>query len=161
MDEAETRRKIIDTNLLLAGWNVLDPSLVIQELDIYLAEAGIPVSSDPPDPYKGHQFADYALLLHGKPVAVIEAKRTSKDAELGQEQAHTYARNLQKIHGGPIPFIFYTNGYETHFWDSDFYPPEKVYGFPSRADLEWMVQRRESRRPLSVELINKDISSCL
>ena len=158
MDEAATRRKIIDTNLLLAGWNVQDPSSVIQELDIHLAEAGIPLAADPDDLYAGHQFADYALLLHGKPVAVIEAKRTSKDAELGQEQAHTYARNLQKIHGGAIPFIIYTNGYETHFWDSDFYPPEKVYGFPSRADLEWMVQRRESRRPLSVELINKEIS---
>lgn len=67
MNEAETRQKIIDANLRLAGWNVNDPSQVIQELDIYLAHAGVPVPADLGNPYCGHQFADYALLLHGKP----------------------------------------------------------------------------------------------
>ena len=76
LTEAETRRQLIDKNLLLAGWNVQDPSQVIQELDIHLEAAGIPVMKDPPSPYTGHQFADYALQLHGTPVAVVEAKRT-------------------------------------------------------------------------------------
>lgn len=157
MNEAQTRQRIIDANLRLAGWKLNDPSQVIQELDIYLAAAGLPVTSNPENPYSGHQFADYALLLHGKPAAVIEAKRSSKDAGLGQEQALQYALNLQKIHGGPVPFIFYSNGYDTYFWDSEFYPPGKVYGFPTPDDLEWMALRRDSRRPLSVELINRCI----
>ena len=158
MTEAETRRKLIDASLHLAGWNVRDNSQVIQELDIHLADAGMPVPQDPANPHTGHQFADYALLLHGKPKAVVEAKRTSVDAALGQEQALQYAQNLQKIHGGSIPQIFYTNGYDTYFWESDFYPPVKVHGFPTREDLEWIEQRRETRNPLSVELISTDIS---
>ena len=156
--EAETRRELIDQKLRMAGWDLKNPAQVIEELDIDLAAAGVSVVADPKSPYSGHQFSDYGLLLHGKPVAVVEAKRTSKDAELGQEQALQYARNLQKIHGGPIPLIFYTNGYDIFFWESDFYPPVKVHGFPSRDDLDWLQQRRETRRPLSVEMINTDIA---
>ena len=156
--EAQTRQEIIDEKLRLAGWNVDDPTQVIQELDINLADAGYPVPSTPSSPYSGHQFADYALVLNGKPVVVVEAKKASVDAQLGQEQALRYAENLQKIHGGSIPFITYTNGYDIHLWDSDFYPPTLVHGFPTRDDVEWMEQRRKSRRPLSVELINTDIA---
>ncbi len=66
--EAETRRKLIDEKLRLAGWNVRDPSQVIQELDIDLSEAGIPKMAEPKTPYGGHQFADYGLLLYVKPL---------------------------------------------------------------------------------------------
>jgi len=112
--ESETRRKLIDEKLRLAGWNVRDPSQVIQELDIDLSDAGVPRMAEPKTPYGGHQFADYGLLLHVKPMAVVEAKKTSLDAALGQEQALQYARNLRKIYGGRIPFIFYTNGYDIY-----------------------------------------------
>ncbi len=158
LSEAETRQQLIDRMLLLAGWDVSDPSQVIQELDIYIENFGILEAAVPRDPYKGHRFADYALIRDGKPIAVIEAKRTSKDAALGQEQALQYARQLQDIHGGRIPFVFYTNGFDTYFWESDFYPPAKVHGFPTKDDISWLDQRRESRRPLSTELINKDIA---
>jgi len=157
LTEAETRRKIIDERLRLAGWNVADPSQVTQELDIDLTAAGVPKVSEAITPYGGHQFADYGLLHHGKPLAVVEAKKTSKDAALGKEQALQYAQNLQKIHGGPIPFIFYTNGYDIYYWESDFYPPSKTHGFPTHDDVEWMHQRRQTRKPLSVELINTSI----
>ena len=157
MNEAETRRKIIDEKLRLARWNVQDRSQVMQELDIDLSAAGAPKVSAPKHPYAGHQFADYGLLLHGKPMAVVEAKKASEDPALGKEQALQYAKNLQKIYGGRIPFVFYTNGHTIYFWESDFYPPVKVYGFPTSDDLEWMEQRREHRKPLSVELINTNI----
>ena len=98
--EAQTRQQRIDKALRLAGWNVHDPSQVIQELDIYIENAGS-MAADVSTPYSGHRFADYALLRKGEPVAVIEAKKASKDAELGKEQALQYARDLQKIHGGP------------------------------------------------------------
>jgi len=96
--EAETRRKIIDKKLRLAGWNVYDPSEVIQELDIDLSAAGVSKVSEPTTPYCGHQFADYGLLHYAKPIAVVEAKKTSEDAALGKEQALQYAQNLQKMH---------------------------------------------------------------
>jgi type I restriction enzyme, R subunit len=157
LTEAETRRKLIDTKLALAGWNVRDPSQVTEELDIDLAKAGVGVS-EPTSKYSGHQFADYALLLHGKPVAVVEAKKASKSAELGKEQALQYAKNLRNIHGGDLPIIMYTNGHHTHIWEYGFCPPRHVHGFPTKNDLEWMIQRRKTRGPLSVELINTDIA---
>lgn len=157
MSEAETRRKLIDKRLWLAGWKVDDPSQVIQELDIYLKDPTASVGAEEKNPYAGHQFADYALLLHGKPAAVVEAKKTTKDAGLGQEQAVQYAERLQKIQGGLLPFVLYTNGHDIHFWEKGFYPPDKVPGFPTHDDLEWLDQRRETRRPLSVEMINTKI----
>ncbi len=89
----------------------------------------------PNRPYVRHQFADYGLVLHGTPRGVVEAKRASVDAALGQEQALQYAQNLQQVHGGSIPLIFYTNGYGIHFWESDFYPP--VRSMVSRRAMTW------------------------
>jgi len=156
--EKQTRVELIDTNLALAGWDVNDHSQVIQELDIYIQSEGQSAAADSGNPYEGHRFADYALIIDGRPRAVIEAKKTSEHPAKGQEQALQYARDLKEIHGGPIPFIFYTNGYDTFFWESDFYPPVKVYGFPTRMELQWLEQRRETRKPLSVELIDTSIA---
>jgi type I restriction enzyme R subunit len=155
--EADTRQAIIDQRLRLAGWNVDDPSQVIQELDIYVREGKTGAGREERR-YAGHQFADYALLLRSKPAAVIEAKKTSRDAQLGQEQAKQYAEKLKAIHGGVTPFIMYSNGYETYFWDSELYPPARVHGFPTRDDLEWLAQRRDTRGALSIELINTGIA---
>lgn len=152
--EAQTRREMIDKDISRAGWRLSDPTQVAQELDILLSDAGHPKIAEPRTPYEGHQFVDYALMSHNKPLAVIEAKKTSRDARLGQEQAMQYAQNLQKKYGGPIPFVLYTNGYDIFYWESDYYPPVKVYGMPSKEDLEWLNQRREQRLPLSQELIN-------
>ena len=52
----------------------------------------------------------------------------------------------------------YTNGNENFFWDSEHYPPIRVFGFPSKLDLEWLAERRDTRRPLSVELISAGIA---
>ena len=157
--EADARRELIDHRLRLAGWNVDDPSQVSQELDIYLSAGTVgAVRERTLEEYKGHQFADYALQLTGRPAAVVEAKKTSRDARIGQEQAKQYAENIQRILGGQMPFIMYTNGHDTYFWDSELYPPAKVFGFPTREDLEWLAQKGESRGPLSVEMINTSIA---
>lgn len=156
--EADTRRQLIDRRLRLAGWDVSDPSQVIQELDIDLGRGRTGRVSEPVVQYAEHRFADYALLLRGRRAAVVEAKKTSVDAQLGQEQALRYAQLIQEIEGGPIPFISYTNGYEVHWWESDFYPPSKVHGFPTPLDLEWLEERRANRRPLSVELIDTGVA---
>lgn len=157
--EAQTRQRLIDARLRLAGWAVGDPSQVAEELEIDLARAGHEVRERTTErPYAGLQFADYALLLRGKPAVVVEAKKSAVDAQLGQEQALQYAQNLQRIHGGPTPLITLTNGHEIRFWESEHYPPVSVQGFPSREDVEWLVERQSQRRPLSVELINTDIA---
>ena len=155
--ESQTRRELIDTRLKIAGWDVLNPSLVTQELDIW---CGLPYGvSDPQSPYQGHLFVDYALLSkEGKPIAVVEAKKTAVDAEVGKEQARNYAEKIQKSNGcGPMPFVFYTNGYDIFFWDTERYPPRKIFGFPTIADLERMQFLRENSKVLSSELINTNI----
>lgn len=156
--ETDARQQIIDNRLRLAGWDVDNSSQVMQELDIYVGE-GDPGAVGERTRVRGdYRFADYGLLLRGKPAAVVEAKKTSRDAQLGQEQAKQYAEQLQRMHRGAAPLVLYTNGYDTFFWDTERYPPAKVPGFPTRGDLEWLTEQQESRRPLSVELINPAIA---
>ena len=155
--EADTRQQLIDDQLRLAGWDVNDPSQVIQELDIYLEDGGKGAVRQRTQ-YTGHQFADYALQLRGRPEAVLEAKKTSRDAQVGQEQAKQYAERLRQLHGGAMPLVMYSNGHKIFFWDSDQYPPAQVYGFPTPLDLEWMRERRDTKGALSVELINPAIA---
>lgn len=156
-NEAQTRREIIDINLNKAGWKVDDPSLVSIEFDIYLGDTG--VEEEFKTEFTDHQFVDYLLLgKDGKPLAVVEAKRTSKDAEVGKEQSLQYAKNIEEKLGIDRPFVFYTNGYETYFWDSENYPPRKIFGFPTRDDLERLRFLRKERTPLSVEMISTDIA---
>ena len=66
----------------------------------------------------------------GSVLAVVEAKKTSKDAGLGREQAKQYCYNIRAEKGGALPFCFYTNGHEIYFWNLEHYPPMKVFGFP-------------------------------
>ena len=140
--EADTRQRLIDARLRLAGWDLEDPSQVTEELDIDLTADRPKVRERRVTPYTGHQFVDYALLMRGRPVAVLEAKKTSRDAEVGQEQALQYAQNLQRINGGRLPLVMYSNGYKNFFWDSEHYAPHEVTGFPSPEDLEWFDFRR-------------------
>lgn len=155
--EAQTRKELIDVQLAAAGWNVNDRSQVHIEFDI---KVNLPEGvQEAHTPYEGHQFSDYVLLgKDGKPLAVVEAKKTSKDAALGREQAKQYCHNIQKEQGGELPFCFYTNGFETYFWDLENYPPRKVVGFPTRDDLERFQYIRRNRKPLTQELINTSIA---
>ena len=126
MNEAETRQKIIDERLKQAGWNVDDPCRVTTELDIWTGNENR--IKDIQNPFRGHLFADYALLgKDGYPMAVVEAKKTSVDPRVGKEQARNYAEKIQQGTGREMPFVLYTNGYDIHFWDTERYPPRKIY----------------------------------
>lgn len=155
--EAKTRQDRIDDRLKKAGWNVKDPSQVTEELDIWV---GLPEGiEEPMNEFQGHRFADYVLLGEdGYPLAVVEAKKTSRDARLGQEQAKQYADVIAQKSGREMPFVFYTNGYDIFFWDTERYAPRKVHGFPTRKDLERIKFLRDDAKPLSQELINREIS---
>jgi type I restriction enzyme R subunit len=155
--EAQTRSELIDQQLAMAGWNIKDPTQVVEEFDIVTAlPEGI---AEPRTKYEGHQFSDYVLLgKDGKPLAVVEAKKTAKDAAIGREQAKQYCYNIQKQLGGELPFCFYTNGHELYFWDLENAPPRKVAGFPTRDDFERFAYIRRNRKPLTQELINTSIA---
>lgn len=155
--EAQTRSDLIDQQLAQAGWNAKDPTQVVEEFDII---TGLPEGvAEPRTPYEGHQFSDYVLLgKDGKPLAVVEAKKTAKDAAIGREQAKQYCYNIQKQQSGELPFCFYTNGHELYFWDLENTPPRKVVGFPSRDDLERFAYIRRNRKPLTQEFINTSIA---
>jgi type I restriction enzyme R subunit len=107
--EAETRKHLIDAKLKEAGWDVDNRSQVLQEFEITVAlPDGV---TEARTPYEGHQYCDYVLLgKDGKPLAVVEAKKASKDPSIGREQAKQYCQNIQKQLGGALPFCFYTNG---------------------------------------------------
>lgn len=153
-NEKLTRKEIIDNRLKQAGWNVTDRTQVIEEFNIHLT-----VVEEPTTPYAGHQYSDYVLLgKDGKPLAVVEAKKTSVDAALGREQAKQYCYNIKQTQGVELPFCFYTNGHDIYFWDLENYPPQKVFGFPTRDDLGRYAYIRKSRKPLTGELINTKIA---
>ena len=85
---------------------------------------------------KGVGYVDYVLWGDdGKPLAVVEAKKTTDDPEVGRQQAKLYADCLEQMHG-QRPVIFYTNGYETWLWDDASYPPRQVAGFYKKDELE-------------------------
>lgn len=147
MSEAQTRKDIIDKRLLEVGWDVKNPSLVVSEHEILHQHANT----------TGVGYSDYILLgRDGVPLAVVEAKKSTTNAEKGREQAKQYADGIQKMYG-VRPFIFYTNGYDIYFWDDSRYPPRKVYGFFTRDDLETIKYQNDHRRPLSTSLIDENI----
>ena len=88
--EAETRKDFIDLLLKEAGWQ-LDPARTSKS-----KSRGMPNN-------EGKGFVDYVLWGDdGKPLALIEAKRTTKSASVGQQQAKLYADCLE-AHVRPAP----------------------------------------------------------
>ncbi|AKB44121.1 DEAD/DEAH box helicase family protein [Methanosarcina vacuolata] len=143
--EAETRKSLIDLLLKEAGW-ALDKAQ-----DREFEVSGMPNES-------GVGFVDYVLWGDdGKPLALVEAKRTTRDPQVGQQQAKLYADCLEKQFG-QRPVIFYSNGYENWIWDDSSYPPRQVQGFYKKSELELLIQRRSSRRSLSGARINSKIA---
>ncbi|MEJ7707577.1 MAG: DEAD/DEAH box helicase family protein [Nocardioidaceae bacterium] len=88
---------------------------------------------------------------------MVEAKRTSKDPAVGQQQAKLYADCLEQM-TGRRPVIFFTNGYEHWLWDdAGGYPPRQVQGFYTKEELELLLQRRTTRLPLAGTTIDNAI----
>lgn len=174
--EMETRHAIIDVMLHQAGW-ALD-----QARDREFEILGMPNNADamsghapdmawgskgghrerskqavPPD-RQGIGYADYVLWGDdGKPLAVVEAKRTTRDPKEGKRQAELYADGLERMFG-QRPVIFYTNGYEHWIWDDALYPPREIQGFLAKSELELAILRRSTRKSLSLETIDTEIA---
>jgi type I restriction enzyme R subunit len=135
-NEQETRDYWIDVLLKEAGWPLDQPR-----------DREFPVSGMPNNQGKG--FVDYVLWGNdGRPLAIVEAKRTRRSARDGQQQAKLYADCLE-AQFGQRPLIFCSNGYEHWIWDDTAYPLRQVQGFYKKAELELAIQRRTSRKKLA------------
>lgn len=143
-NEAQTRDLFIDQLLHEAGWTLANAQ------DREFEVSGMPNQ-------QGVGFVDYVLWGDdGKPLALVEAKRTSRDAQEGQQQARLYADCLEQRYG-QRPLIYYSNGYEHWLWDDAMYPPRLVQGFHKKDELALLVQRRASRKPLGEATIDPAI----
>lgn len=135
--EAETRQFYIDQQLREAGWEVLTKNDAILS-----GKACIEIKVEGMANNSGVGYVDYVLFgRNGIPLALVEAKKTSKSAQVGKHQATLYADCLEKKYG-TRPIIYYTNGYETNIIDDLGYPSRTVYGFHTHDELELLIQRK-------------------
>jgi type I restriction enzyme R subunit len=148
-NEDLTRKIYIDTLLREAGW---DPyGFNVPEYPV----KGMPQGNGDEN---GNGKVDYVLWGDdGKPLAVVEAKRTKRDPRVGQNQAKCYADCLEKEFN-QRPVIFYSNGFRTWIWDDVNYAPREVFGFYTKDELQMMVQRCTSQKRLATQTINNDIT---
>jgi type I restriction enzyme R subunit len=154
LTEAQTRKKYIDELLEKAGWPLHDHSKIIEEFEIAGTGRGVrqkQLDLNPPG------FSDYLLLdRYQKPLAVVEAKRTSRDPREGEQQAEDYADGIRKKFDID-PFIFMTNGYDIWFWNRQRYAPAMIHGFFTMEDLERQRHQNLFRKDLHTVAINPKI----
>lgn len=132
ISEWETRKRYIDLDLKLMDWDFGHFVKEEVEVDNMAGVSG----------QKG--YVDYVLFgQDGAPLAVVEAKRTSKDPNVGKQQAKLYADALEKQYG-VRPMMFTTNGFETYFWDDLTAPQRPVFSVFSQDDLARRMARRNS-----------------
>lgn len=144
-NEAQTRELLIDVMLRESGWDPAAPQ--VREYKVQ----GMPNVS-------GDGYVDYVLWDdNGKPLAVVEAKRTSRSYDEGQYQAKLYADCLEKAFG-VRPVIFMSNGYEIWIWDDEQYPPRPVLGFYTKESLQKLFFQRKEKRSLKLAEINESIT---
>ncbi|MGV3152794.1 DEAD/DEAH box helicase family protein [Sarcina ventriculi] len=147
ISEYETRKRYIDVELKLAGWSF--DSDIIEEVEV----SNMPNNA-------GIGYVDYVLYGdNGKPIAVVEAKRTSKDPKIGQQQAKLYADCLEQ-ESGQRPVIFFTNGFDSFIWDDySGYSERRIFGFYKKEELQLLVDRRTSKISLKHIDIKDEVSS--
>lgn len=153
LNEAETRRRMIDTELYSRGWDIdlvhgKNTEQVTREEEV----DGQPTVS-------GIGYCDYVLWDdNGQPLAVIEAKRTRENVEKGRQQAILYADALEKKYA-QRPVVFYTNGYEIYIGDdAQGYKPRKLYSYYSKESLQYLIRQRSEKKDLASTPIRTDIA---
>lgn len=139
LSEFQTRKIYIDVDLKLMGWKFTGTDADVQEEYPVEGMAGVVGQMG---------YCDYVLFgKDGLPLAVVEAKRTSKDPNIGRKQAVLYADCLERKFGRR-PMMFTTNGFETYYWDDQSGPQRKVSGVFSKEDLQKLMNRRTERQDL-------------
>ncbi len=144
ISEYKTRKIYIDAMLDDAGWT--EGKDWINEYEL----PGMPNKSEV-------GFADYVLFGDdGRPLAVLEAKRTCVDVSKGRQQAKLYADLLEKKFGRR-PVIFLSNGFDTRITDN-LYPERRVATVYSKRDLEKLFNLQTMRTSLNHVIVDKAIA---
>lgn len=154
-NEHETRKRIIDLDLRNAGWNVaLD--------DESTEDVGKEVKVTDQPTTTGVGYVDYVLWDDdGKPLAVIEAKRTRENIEKGRQQATLYANALEKQYG-QRPVIFYSNGWDIKLLDdAQGYNSRGLYGYYSKDSLQYLIKQRSLKKDLNKTPIDTAVAGRL
>jgi type I restriction enzyme R subunit len=145
--EAATRALLIDPALRSAGWNTNDRSRVALE---------IPVDGYDKEPWNG--VTDYCLYdATGNVIAVVEAKKCSRNARDADEQLRHYVTEIAKRQAFS-PFGFMANGRDTYFWEVGIANPRPIAGFFSPDDLDRLLFIRQNQLPLASAQINTAIA---
>ncbi len=154
-NEAETRARIIDMDLRAAGWDVSLDDSSTDEVGKEVEVSGQPTKT-------GIGYVDYVLWDDdGKPLALIEAKRTRESVEKGRQQAILYANALEKKHG-QRPVIFYSNGYDIRLLDdAQGYNSRKLYGYYSKSSLQYLIKQRSLKKDLNKTPIDTNVAGRL
>lgn len=154
-NEAETRARIIDMDLRAAGWDVSLDDSSTEEVGKEVEVSGQPTKT-------GIGYVDYVLWDDdGKPLALIEAKRTRESVEKGRQQAILYANALEKKHG-QRPVIFYSNGYDIRLLDdAQGYNSRKLYGYYSKSSLQYLIKQRSLKKDLNKTPIDTNVAGRL
>lgn len=154
-NESETRARIIDCDLRDAHWNVSFDNTSTESVGKEIKVKDQPTSST-------NGYVDYVLWDDdGKPLAVIEAKRTRESVEKGRQQAKIYADALEREYS-QRPVIFYTNGYDIQIWDdAQNYPPRSLYGYYSKDSLQYLIKQRHLKKdlnstPIDIKVAGRD-----
>ena len=147
LSEFKTRKIYIDVDMKQMGWKFTGVDADVQEEYEVEGMAGVVGQLG---------YCDYVLFgKDGMPLAVVEAKRSSKDPNIGRKQAVLYADCLERKFGRR-PMMFTTNGFETYFWDDLTAPQRPVSGIFSKDDLQKLMNRRSERMDLmTIEIDDK------
>lgn len=143
--EADTRKYLIDVLLKEASWPIHKGDWTEYEVE------GMPNET-------GQGRVDYVLWGDdGKPLGLVEAKRTTASPAKGKHQAKLYADCLEKRFD-QRPVILYSNGYEHWIWDDHDYPPREIHGFHKKDELERLIFRRTNRKQLHLVTPSTEIA---
>ncbi len=137
VSEGETRFNLIDPQLRKAGWNVHDHTQVGTEIPVPGYDGSL-----------AEGVSDYCLYRPtGEILAVVEAKRTSRDPRVGKQQVLEYVGTVAKKQSFR-PYAFMANGDDIFFWDSEASAERHVAGFFSRENLERLLFLKRNRQSL-------------
>ena len=144
--ESKTRRTRINPKLEALGWRVIpyNPSLNIVSLD-KCALTEYPTANGP---------ADFALIVGGKILGIIEAKKLTLGPQNVLTQAERYSRGIDghfNFHGFHVPFLYSTNGEVIWFHDvrHEHSRSRRIADFHAPAALDEMINNLQTSQELA------------
>lgn len=144
--EFQTRKLYVQLELELSGWDFGRNCIE----DVKLANTYSPIE---------FVYVDYVLYGDsGTPLAIIEARKTSKDHQAGQKQAQDYADYFE-VEVGFRPIIFYTDGFEYYLWDEENDDERILSGIYTKDELEWFIDKQNNKQSLNNAHMGDQISN--